>query len=1464
MKSMQEALSTKIAKTGSLAILLLITVFILSSCGGSDVGESNEGATQETVQLSGLVASGAPLQRTFVTFRDGEGNRYTDITDTNGKYTNVNLAAAGLTLPVLIRVQHPDAGILYSYASRTGTANVHPLTDPIIRAWYRTKYPDGDLDEDFFSDSATFSVPTAAEISFIKTIVMDVMKNLLTAMAQSSEGLKDADGESVEVEDFDPMETPIEADGTGFDRILDETEVGTSEESGNLNIVVEDGSTLETNLVTTGGSTTITIDTDNIDQTDTTPPEQPSAPVAAQISATQILITWSYSDATADADISYYKIYRDGTKIGTSTSTSFIDPGVTAGGTYSYTLEAYDGAGNASDESDPSNSVTIATITTTDTTNPTAGTVTATSLSFNEIKLTWRDFTDDVGILNYKVYRCQDDQGTNPTFLAKVQGTSFVHFNLTANTTYYYAIKAYDATGNASDASNLASATTGQAPITVDITPPAAPTNFDATADAYNQITLTWTAPTAADLAGYFIYRGASVIVMLASNVTSYTDTGLVGETPYSYWIKAFDRKGNLSEIAVDSATTPEAADTTAPSVPTGVRATVNSATQVTITWNASSDSDSGIAGYYIYRDGEQIDSSTTRSYADTGLTPETTYSYKISAYDNALNESAQSAAASATTPAGALPDVSTLITEAKTRLEAQNIPGAKVKFEAAYALNPTDKDACFGLAICEGIMLLEHPDVIDFFELYETYKPTIDNVLYGVLDDTYEVWGGSSPHCDDGAPDPNHYTKLSSASNPQFTFSGYSYYVIYTLPFSEVELSVSGNSIYVYCDNDADITSWSSPLRATIGGQNLFGASLTIHSINSQNIITLSAPNATQQRMLGRRARRIVPSAHADRDIPAALEKELTSLLKKFPKNKTSLRTKLRIAARSLADEPPTPGDVQTLINTSILPTIRGMIEKLRKVEGEGYTFTVTPAMTGGAETENIVLDDGEFYALEAMLSVARSVLNIMTAYNLDVDYDIMEYDPLSQINSSTFFTLKADGATKMATALSSLRNAVNKTELAYDFIFDEWGYAVEEYTDAYDETCDVLVPQNNVTDNGISLHSEYDATRTCEDCGPYDFLAEDDEDIRLVLNAAQMALAGEVTYTEEIADNIETTTITDGTDDIVLYTEDTDDPDEVFTIRADITKFFTDPFEKDDLPTIAYDLPINVARSQIEEEPVHVTADGVVVDCDIYMTSDLPNDPNYTLHGILPDGVPDFDGITYLDSNSAVVLDPNTWAGVNQSVATDGTSIYLYKHDYWGADSAKIWKIDPSSGDITATYPLTLTYQINSIRWINDMTWHNGALWATGGYVDASYNDKLGVFQINLGNSQSANQVPISSGIETYNGTGGLASDGENLYVGVRLITGDPDEGIAVVDPSSDTEIPSTLLSDFDDEMPWQMFYGGGYLWLEDAELKVDPATGEILKEYGTQGWINLYLNEKLYSVDSEDGKIHVFIEP
>jgi len=112
----------------------------------------------------------------------------------------------------------------------------------------------------------------------------------------------------------------------------------------------------------------------------------------------------------------------------------------------------------------------------------------------------------------------------------------------------------------------------------------------------------------------------------------------------------------NTSGKILDSGVVPcvnAAADTQPPSVPAGLTATASKATQVDLSWQASTDN-AGVAGYTIYRDGATLVtvSATTLTYSDVSVLPSSTYNYTVDAFDQAGNHSDQSSPVSVTTPA--------------------------------------------------------------------------------------------------------------------------------------------------------------------------------------------------------------------------------------------------------------------------------------------------------------------------------------------------------------------------------------------------------------------------------------------------------------------------------------------------------------------------------------------------------------------------------------------------------------------------------------------------------------------------------------------------------------------------------------------------------------------------------------------------------------------------------------------
>jgi chitodextrinase len=104
--------------------------------------------------------------------------------------------------------------------------------------------------------------------------------------------------------------------------------------------------------------------------------------------------------------------------------------------------------------------------------------------------------------------------------------------------------------------------------------------------------------------------------------------------------------------ITVVSGSTPPA-DTTAPSVPTGLNSPSKTSTSVNLAWTASTDN-VGVTGYDVYRGTTLVGTVAGTSTTVTGLTANTAYSFTVRARDAAGNVSAASTALPVTTSAAA------------------------------------------------------------------------------------------------------------------------------------------------------------------------------------------------------------------------------------------------------------------------------------------------------------------------------------------------------------------------------------------------------------------------------------------------------------------------------------------------------------------------------------------------------------------------------------------------------------------------------------------------------------------------------------------------------------------------------------------------------------------------------------------------------------------------------------------
>src|SRR5437899_5365179 len=106
---------------------------------------------------------------------------------------------------------------------------------------------------------------------------------------------------------------------------------------------------------------------------------------------------------------------------------------------------------------------------------------------------------------------------------------------------------------------------------------------------------------------------------------------------------------GGAETSTSNGAGTTPSVDTTPPSTPTGLTGAAAGSTGASLSWSASTDN-VGVTGYIVRRNGVQVATPAATSFADTGLSAATTYSYTVAARDAAGNTSPDSTSVSVTT----------------------------------------------------------------------------------------------------------------------------------------------------------------------------------------------------------------------------------------------------------------------------------------------------------------------------------------------------------------------------------------------------------------------------------------------------------------------------------------------------------------------------------------------------------------------------------------------------------------------------------------------------------------------------------------------------------------------------------------------------------------------------------------------------------------------------------------------
>lgn len=377
----------------------------------------------------------------------------------------------------------------------------------------------------------------------------------------------------------------------------------------------------------------------------------PSGLAAAATSNSAINLTWTGNGSNAAIHGYTYACAANSAFTGASynwvadnDSASASKTGLSTATTYWFKVRA---EGTSSDAFDSP----YGTVVTTTTTPASLG---ASVVSSSQINLSWTGNSGNSNIQGYTIAYATNSSfsGAVYQYVSGAGAASLSNTGLYAGTTYYYKIKA-EGTSDAYDSaftSYITATTTGAAPN--------APSGLSASVVSSSQINLSWT-DNSSDETGFEIKRatdsGFTQNVVWIGNIqgTSYSNTGLSASTTYYYKVRAEGATQDSVYSSSVSATTNSSVETI-PTAPSGLSATAVSGTQVNLSWTDNSNNETG---FEIKR---ATDSGFTQNvvwigniqgttYANTGLTPATTYYYMVRA-EGVAGKSAYSPSTSVTT----------------------------------------------------------------------------------------------------------------------------------------------------------------------------------------------------------------------------------------------------------------------------------------------------------------------------------------------------------------------------------------------------------------------------------------------------------------------------------------------------------------------------------------------------------------------------------------------------------------------------------------------------------------------------------------------------------------------------------------------------------------------------------------------------------------------------------------------
>lgn len=386
------------------------------------------------------------------------------------------------------------------------------------------------------------------------------------------------------------------------------------------------------------------------------PPTPPAAPTGLQVSAASAsLINLAWTDNATNE--SAYLVERAPDVAGVPgtyaqvasiavNSVSYGDSGLASSTRYWYRVRASNTGGNSAYSNAVSTQTFLRPATPTN--------VQGQSLSTTRIDLTWTD--NATNETSYVVERAPDNAGSPGAFASiasiAANSTSYSNTDLSANTRYWYRVRAANATDTSISSTPIQVATQAGPP---------APTNLAALAASATTINLTWTDNATVET-GYTVERAPdnagvpgtfASIATLPANSVAYSDASAAPNTRYWYRVRDFTSTDVSAYSSQVSATTPDVP----PAAPSALQAQAMTYSRIDLQWvdNANNESgflverapdNGGVPGTFT-----QISSlaANSTSFSDVALISSTRYWYRVRA-TNAVQPSAYAGPVSATT----------------------------------------------------------------------------------------------------------------------------------------------------------------------------------------------------------------------------------------------------------------------------------------------------------------------------------------------------------------------------------------------------------------------------------------------------------------------------------------------------------------------------------------------------------------------------------------------------------------------------------------------------------------------------------------------------------------------------------------------------------------------------------------------------------------------------------------------